>query len=204
MDKISKQALFEIFSAWNELFRSKITLVACGGTALTLQGIKWSTKNIDLILPIPGEYARLAKTLEEAGYQGSGNKWSGPGGFEFDFFIGKKVHTTELLEYPLDTELNICLRQWSHINLLALNDHDLIISKMFRGLPVDIDDCISLITTRGDQFNWDRLLRRYYETSSYDVNPERMRHNLSALFGRMSDRNMKAGKAQQQYERWFE
>jgi len=60
----------------------------------------------------------------------------------------------------------------------ALNDYDLIITKMFRGTTVDLDDCLALAHSRGKEFNIEKLRERYEETAQYDVNPARMLQNL--------------------------
>lgn len=100
MDKyrIDKQRLLNTIIAWDSFIKKKIHLIACGGTALTLLGIKASTKDIDLIVPDLSEYKYLISNLEKLGYKPvTGSGWSRDDGFIFDFFKGKVIHTTELL-----------------------------------------------------------------------------------------------------------
>ncbi len=47
--RIDNQGLMDRLSAWNGFLKKDVHLIACGGTALTLLGIKASTKDIDLI-----------------------------------------------------------------------------------------------------------------------------------------------------------
>lgn len=67
--RLSKQGLWDYLSHWNVFLRRRVHLVACGGTALTLLDIKASTKDIDFMVPNPGEHAYLIKTLKAVGYE---------------------------------------------------------------------------------------------------------------------------------------
>ena len=106
--RIDKQGLLDRISAWDSFFKKKVHLIACGGTALTLLGLKASTKDIDLIVPDLDEYEYLISILKDLGYKSaSGWGWARGDGFIFDLFRGKFIHTTELLESPLDKDNNI-------------------------------------------------------------------------------------------------
>jgi len=99
--RADKQGLLDRIGAWDGFLKKKVHLIACGGTALTLLGIKASTKDIDLIVPDEGEYKYLINNLKQLGYRSaSGWGWERGDGFIFDLFKGKAVHTTELLESP--------------------------------------------------------------------------------------------------------
>ena len=120
-------------------------LIACGGIALTLLGFKDSTKDIDLMVPDNGEYDYLVRMLEDLGYRRIWeHSWKGDDLFIFDIYVGNCIHTTELLESPLIPGNHELIREFSRIYLGALNDYDLIISKLFRGARIDIDDCLML------------------------------------------------------------
>jgi hypothetical protein len=45
--RIDKESLLNIISAWDSFLKRGVHLIACGGTALTLLGIKASTKDED-------------------------------------------------------------------------------------------------------------------------------------------------------------
>ncbi|MEJ2745875.1 MAG: hypothetical protein P8123_09365 [bacterium] len=69
-------------------------LIACGGTGLTLHGVKDSTKDIDLMVPDEGEHDYLLSILKQFGYkQVTGSGWARGGGFVFDLFRGNRIHT---------------------------------------------------------------------------------------------------------------
>ena len=177
--RIDKTGLLDRLSIWNGFLKRKVHLVACGGTALTLLDVKPSTKDIDLLVPVIGEYQYLIKTLKDLGYKSaSGAGWARDDGFIFDLFPGKRVHTTELLESPLDKGNNIPVKELTHIYLGVLNFYDIIISKLFRGTGIDMEDCLMLMRAKGKEVNMVKFTERFNETASYDVSEDRVRKNL--------------------------
>jgi len=177
--RLDQEGLLNIVSAWDGFLNKKVHLIGCGGTALTLLGVKDSTKDIDFIIPQEAEYGYLIRVLKDLGYKSvSGAGWRRNGGYIFDFFKGKKVHTTELLDSPLDEGKHILLKEFSHVYLGILNYYDIIISKLFRGLTLDTEDCLSLVKAKKDQVNLDFLKERFLRTSSFDVSEEKVNKNL--------------------------
>jgi len=144
--RLNQKDLLDTLGLWNGYLNKKIHLITCGGTALTLLGVKESTKDIDMLVPVDQEYDYLIKTLKQLGYQPtSGYGWQRPGeAFIFDLFRGKRVHTTELLESPLEKKNHTLIKELAHIYVGVLNPYDLIVSKLFRGTTVDVDDCLIL------------------------------------------------------------
>ncbi len=186
--RLTRQQLWDILEGWDKYVPGKTRLVACGGTALTVQSIKPSTKDVDFLVPEEGEYKykALLRTIEKLGYQRkTGSGWARGEGFIFDLFMGKRVFVNELLESSLLPGNHIPIKRFKKIEVMALNDHDLIISKMFRGTSVDIDDCKRLIEARGEGFDLDKLKARYEETASYDTNPDKVMGNLEILLDRL-------------------
>lgn len=177
--RIDKDVLLGTLSAWDGFLSKKVHLIACGGTALTFLGVKSSTKDVDMLVPNEAEYNYLIKVLKDLGYkQATGHGWVKEGGFIFDLFRGKRVHTTELLESPLLPENNTLIKELSHIYLGALNYYDLIISKLFRGTGVDRDDCLSLIKSKRREIDMACLKERYRHTASYDVSEDKLLKKL--------------------------
>lgn len=177
--RIDRQRLLNEIGAWGSFLKRKVHLIACGGTALTLLGIKPSTKDIDLIVPELKEYDYLIATLKQLGYKSvTGSGWKRKDGFIFEFFRGKFVHTTELLESPLEKKNHVLIKEFNHIYLGVLNYYDLIISKLFRGDGVDIEDCLILIKNKGKDIDLKLLEKRFRETASCDVSEERVDKNL--------------------------
>jgi len=177
--RIDKQGLLDSLSAWNGFLKRKVHLVACGGTALTLLDIKASTKDVDLLVPETDEYNYLLNILKDLGYRSaSGAGWARDDGFTFDLFRGKSVHTTELLESPLDKGNNSPVKEFSHIYLGVLNYYDLLISKIFRGTSVDMDDCMMLMKAKIAEIDVGRLSRRFKETASHNVSEDKADNNM--------------------------
>ncbi len=118
--RIDKSVLLDRISAWNSFLKRKVHLIACGGTAMTLLGVKASTKDIDLLVPNKDEHKYLVDTLQQLGYKSvSGWGWARADGFIFDLFRGDSVHTTQLLESPLNKGNNILIKNWEHFLRLA-------------------------------------------------------------------------------------
>lgn len=166
-------------------------LIACGGTGLTLLGVRDSTKDIDLMVPDEGEYGYLLSILKQFGYkQVTGNGWARDKGFVFDLFSGNRIHTTELLESPLEKNNHLVFREFSRIYLGILNYYDLIISKLFRGASVDFDDCVALMVARRHEIDMDKLCDRYRETAKYDVAEDRILKNLDSFIRLIRNRGL--------------
>jgi hypothetical protein len=177
--RITGRQLIDTIDNWEGLINFKVKLIGSGGTALTLLGIKESTKDIDMIVPVQKEYERLLTFLRSIGYQDRGNGLIHPDAplFLFQFWTGNRVFTTALLDSPLDPGRNIVIKEWRHIYLGALNLQDLIITKMFRGTQVDIEDCVSAFAAF--EMDPEALLERYAEAAKYDLNPEKMIANFT-------------------------
>jgi hypothetical protein len=79
----------------------------------------------------------------------------------------------------LDTGKHIVIEEWPHIYLGALNLIDLIITKMFRGTGLDVDDCIAVFET--GQVDPQELLERYTATANYDLNPGEKMQNFKVF-----------------------
>ncbi len=178
--RLNKQTLLERLSEWNTFLKRKVSLIACGGTALTLLGVKASTKDVDFMVPNEVDYKYLTKILKNLGYEPkTGHGWAKKGEvYIFDLFEGKKNHTTELLESPLEKGRHIPLKELSHLYIGILNYYDLVASKLFRGTEVDYEDCLMLVEAYNDKIDINRLEENFRELASYEVSEERVNSNL--------------------------
>lgn len=171
--RIDKQGLLDRMSVWDSFLKRKVHLIACGGTAMTLLGVKNSTKDIDLIVPNEDEYDYLIHILQQLGYKSaSGRGWLRDDAFIFDLFRGNSIHTTQLLESPLEKRNNTLFKESNHIYLGILNYYDIIISKLFRGTAIDNEDCLALLKAKRSEIDLVKLEKRFKETASYDVSEE--------------------------------
>jgi len=178
--RLNKKDLLDTLRVWNKFLNKKIHLIACGGTALTLLGIKESTKDVDFMVPIEGEYNYLINELQKLGYTKTrGSAWSRKGDpYDCDLFVGNKIFTTELLESPLKEGNNTLLKEFSHMYLGTLNCYDLIISKLFRSYTSDIEDCRALFKAKKKEVKIDILKQRFLETAQYEISEEKQKDNL--------------------------
>jgi hypothetical protein len=190
--RLDKKSLLETLVQWNSFVKRKIHLIACGGTALTLLDIKPSTKDVDFIVPDLSEYKYLIRTLKDLGYQQTtGSGWRKKGEiFIFDFFSGKRIHTTELLENPLNEGNHFPYKNFSHFYIGILNDYDLIASKLFRGSAVDFDDCLMLARAHKDLIDFGLLDRHFRDTARYDVSENRVLGHLGSFFDLLRKENL--------------
>lgn len=181
--RLDKQALLEVLGQWNGFLKRKVHLIACGGTALTLLDVKPSTKDVDFIVPIEVEYKYLIRVLRDLGYQqATSSGWRRKDEvFIFDIFLGKRIHTTELLESPLESGRHMLLKEFSHLYVGILNEYDLIASKLFRGAGVDFEDCLTLVKSRREKIDVKQIEQHVKELASYDISEERIYRNLEAF-----------------------
>jgi hypothetical protein len=149
--------------------------------------IKPSTKDVDFIVPIEKEYRHLIKTLKDLGYQQqTGSGWHKSGNlFVFDFFVGKRIHTTDLMASPLEKGNHMLFKEFSHLYIGILNPYDLIASKLFRGTAVDFEDCLMLMKSRKDSIDLTRVEQHVKELASYDISEKRIVGNLEHFLNKV-------------------
>ena len=178
--RLNKSRLLEILREWNRFLKRKVHLISCGGTAMTLMGVKPSTKDVDFIVPRVKEHDYLTKQLKALGYkQVTGSGWKKAGeDFQFDIFRGNRIHTTELLDSPIKKGRHSILMEFSNLYIGILNDYDLIVSKLMRGTSVDFEDCLSLAKAHWAEIDMRKLIQHFYKMISYDVSEARLRPNI--------------------------
>lgn len=190
--RLNKKTLLEKLGEWNNFLKRKVSLIACGGTALTLLDAKYSTKDVDFMVPEETDYRYLTKTLKDLGYrQITGSGWARTGDvFIFDLFAGNRIHTTELLDSPLKSENHILLKEFSRLYIGILNYYDLISSKLFRGTRVDFEDCLMLVEARHDEININHLTGHFKKLASYDVSEDRLSKNFDYFLLLLKEKNL--------------
>ncbi len=121
-----KSALFDFLSVLNEGLSKKITLVAAGGTAMTLLDLKQST--IDIDFTIPGcDRLEFEQALK-----------SNPPGYRVDRWTDGCVFCQTLPKDYLKKSIEI--KDFSHISLRALQPVDIIVTKIGRLNARDMQD----------------------------------------------------------------
>ena len=178
--RVTANELRQTLASWDALFpgRWKIRLVACCGTALSLLGYTESTKDVDFLVPNEKEYERLLKFLIRAGYERvTGEGWRRSGEvIQYDLYPGKRVFQTELINSPLEANGHKKIWEGKKIYLGVLNSADLIITKLFRGMEQDVEDCLALLDH--EAISLQALEERYRETARYEISEERVIKNL--------------------------
>ena len=127
----------------------------------------------------------MTQFLKDAAYKpATGYGWKRPDeSIIFDLYPGKTVYQTELLTSPLTSQGNRKIREWNKIYLGVLNPVDLIISKMFRGDEVDIQDSLTLF--KNEHVDLKKLEKRYRETAKYYFGEDKVLKNLEVLLARL-------------------
>jgi hypothetical protein len=121
-----KSLLLEFLEILNDDLTKKITLVAAGGTAMTLLDLKPSTIDIDFTIPssdLP-EFERALK--------------NNPPGYKVDRWADGYVFCQFLPSDYLDKSIKI--KEYSHILLKALHPVDIVLTKIGRLNQRDIQD----------------------------------------------------------------
>jgi hypothetical protein len=144
------------------------------------------------MVPEEREHDYLTKQLKALGYRkvtGSGWKRTGED-FQFDLFQGNRIHTTELLNSPLEKGRPSILMEYSHLYIGILNDYDLIVSKLMRGTPVDFEDCLNLAEAHRPEIEIGRLVQHYYEMISFDISENRLRPNIDYFLDLLREKGL--------------
>lgn len=155
-----------------------------------MMGCKESTKDVDFLVPRLEEHQRLVRFLKNAGYaQVTQYGWKrDEEAILFDLYPGKRVYTTELLTSPLSSGGSRSWRSWKKILVRILNPVDLMISKMFRGTEVDIQDCLLLLSQH--KIDQGKFEERYRETARYEISEAKVLKNLDRLLKRWKEGNV--------------
>jgi len=125
---IDKNGLLDVLHKIDLELKNKITIVAIGGTAMTLLGIKETTKDIDFNIPSDNDYNEFERVINEIGFN-----------IKIDYFK-KDMILTEAL--PRDY-LKIAIKyehNFNKIKLYILNPIDIVCSKIARLSDRDIED----------------------------------------------------------------
>jgi hypothetical protein len=121
-----KSALFDFLDVLNEDLTKKITLVAAGGTAMTLLDLKTSTIDIDFTIP-DCDKLEFEQALK-----------NNPPGYKVDRWTDGCIFCQTL---PNDyLEKSIKIQEFSHISLRALQPVDIIVTKIGRLNERDMQD----------------------------------------------------------------
>lgn len=157
---LDKTSLFNFLEILDKELEKKITLVAVGGTAMTLLDIKSSTIDIDFTIP-SDDRVEYNKAIS-----------STPHGFKIDTWDDGMVFSQIL---PSDyLEKSVKIKTFKNIILLALNPLDIIVTKIGRLNDRDLQDIQKCITTinlsKNEIINRGNLIEYVGNRQNYDNN----------------------------------
>ncbi len=138
-------------------------LFAMGGTAMVLCNIKATTKDIDFMTTSTQEQMKKLLTLaglKEHNPSGLCNTWH-LGKIRIDLFYGGYILGVEL---PADwKEKSSHVQNIGKVKLHVLNWEDIIITKVARSEPRDIEDCIDIV--KSQKLSLNSIKKRYYSVA---------------------------------------
>ena len=135
MTRVTKSKLLSILEPFDGQLHHKILLIAVGGTAMTLLGIKASTKDVDFNIPNRtdyNEFHRLYKRIVP--------------GVEIDHW-GSNLVFSEVLPADYIDKASDYKTSFKNIKLKILHPLDIMCSKISRSSDADIEDIETCIKT---------------------------------------------------------
>lgn len=167
----SKEDLIGFLKAVDENLEKKINIVAVGGTAMTLLGLKPSTIDIDFDLK-SGDAEELKKALRTI-----------PHGFRIDIFGDGLIFSQQLPDDHLERSIPV-KAGFRKIGLYALHPLDIVVTKIGRLNERDVQDIGACIESFG-------LTRKQIEERANQVEyigrEENYRINLRNVLKRFFD-----------------
>jgi len=166
MQNLNAQELFDLLSSLAPYVESPLHMYALGGTALTIRGIKQSTRDIDINFENKQQYTYATKIFSQVGFiQSSTLRWITQEGLAIDVFFGENILGTQLLNDALKKAKKE--QVFGNITLYTLAFEDIIISKLARGDERDFDDIKAIFEHA--PINLQSLAARYKETMENSV-----------------------------------
>ena len=161
---IGKDELVKWLRIIDKKLRQKLTLIAVGGTAMTLLGLKSSTIDIDFC---------IASKDKKAFEQVVDNK------FNIDIFVDGYIFSEQLPDDYAEKSKEIA--QLNKITLKALHPIDIIITKAARFNARDEED----IKTASKYVNKEELVKRFKNVvKTYSGNEEDYQRNFEVIVKR--------------------
>lgn len=164
--EVNANELYELLDSISEYIEIEIQMYALGGTALTILGIKKSTRDIDINISSDKQYEYIRKTFEKLGFKNSGGlRWFTQEGLAFDLFYGSNILGTALMHDCLS--LSKFIKKIGNIALYTLSFYDIIISKLARGDERDFIDIKHIFEK--EKIDLKFLVERYLKTMEVSV-----------------------------------
>ena len=158
--------LYALLESISRYMEKEVEVYALGGTALTIRGIKSSTKDVDLNVESAEQYTYLIKLFTDLGFEKTGSiRWLTQERFAIDVFSGSNILGTALLSDCLQKSKFI--RHFGKLKLYTLSLEDVIISKLARGDDRDFMDIKQVFLK--EKIEMGALVHRYKETMETSI-----------------------------------
>ena len=144
---IGKQELLAYLRQIDEQLGKKVTLVAVGGTAMTLYGLKEATKDVDFCAQTREDWAAVHAAAKKA-----------KSGFRLDLFREGHIY---ILQLPEDyaSKSGLVKEQFKNLEVKLLSPIDIILTKTSRLNERDVEDIRALISKK--RVDKKKLIERY-------------------------------------------
>lgn len=129
---INKDTLLDLLSEVDKALGKEMSIVAVGGTAMTLLGLKESTIDIDFNAS-KDDVKELRRAFDSI-----------PHGFRVDLFVEGMIFTQQLPDDFFEKCIPV-KTQFKNINLLALHPIDIVVTKIGRLNERDVEDIKSCV-----------------------------------------------------------
>ena len=170
MPRVSKRQLLSVLEPFDKQLSHKILLIAVGGTAMTLLGVKASTKDIDLNIPSRidyNEFRRLYRKISP--------------GVTIDYY-GSNMVFSEVLPTDYTVKASDYKSSFKNIKIKILHPIDIVCSKISRSSDADMEDIESCIKAyKLKKSDVTRRAKLYSRAGSDEV----FRSNLKAILENM-------------------
>ena len=144
---ISKPDLTEYLDRIDKQLKQKITIVAVGGTAMTLHGLKESTKDVDFCVQTKEDWAAVHSAAKKV-----------KSGFRLDLFSEGHIYILQLPEDYVSKSRLLKVR-FKHLEVRLLSPIDIILTKASRLNERDVEDIRALVTKK--RVDKKKLIERY-------------------------------------------
>lgn len=144
---IDKQELLGYLRQIDEQLKKKVTLVAVGGTAMTLYGLKEATKDVDFCAPTKDGLAAVQTAAKKV-----------KSDFRLDLFTEGYIYILQLPEDYI-TKSRPVKEPFRNLTVRLLSPIDIILTKASRLNERDLEDIRALVSRK--RINKNKLIERY-------------------------------------------
>lgn len=195
--EINAVALTDIILEFDRYLPRKLTLIAVGGTALTLLGKKASTRDVDFCFLDKASMRSFISLAEKLGYKRAGpNRFIGKG-IAIDIYSDGYIFCVQLLNDYAKKAVKI--KEMQKIDLYSLAPMDLLITKAARFNDRDKEDMLAII--QSFDVAQKELVMRWIDTMEFSLVRD-AKENLSLLLDLFKEQGKSDKEALKIAERW--